>query len=971
MDNSLRALCDAIKKILAQLKPQINELSYIVMTSTNKQGKSALLKQSLMQEIPVLSEQLAKIYFNQTGIIVELGESWLNQSTTLLHNTLKQLNKCNRHLKISGLILCIDVNEVLTAEPCDFVEQKKAHLHLLERFGASLGYPTELAVILTKMDSLAGFTEFYQTDHTTELSKPLGFSIHCVPSKQIETYAKQFNQLIELTGQKVINKIHPVRSTIKRSLIREFPLQLASIRSPLRALLQGISPKYFNVHSIYFTSAEQGGLSIDRLNKKIQDEYALTVQDTFPQATNFRAYFVEGAIKTIQEQCAKAPQNNKLSQKPLMAIAASITGFCLIYLASSYYKTAHLLDKTSHELLTFEKLNHHKDNEPQALYHLSKAANSLAQVASNPLSQPSMHQLKSSLSQQAKYRLQEDFLPSLTTELEQVISNPSNSPLVRYKSLKIYLMLGKTQHFSATQVHHWFESQWKERATKATKKKLALLNHLLSKPLHDVNLNQQIISDARNYLNALPASFLYYSLAKEYFPSNQEKITIEGFNLASSYLPVYFTKTGFNALIKEIPMISNTLESENWVLNRQDLAQLEDRLLKAYCFDYVSFWHNLMQKSQPLHYQDYQQGRDLAKNLHQTDAIIHFVQLIQKQTKPDLTNTSSEFNQLIANQFTDFNLMGQSNIKELNTKLAELEQFISTLSVINDGGKTAFTLTKARFINENASDPISALFNQAKQSPEPLKSWTNQLAGDTWAILIKDSRQYINHQWQQTVYTSFQNTIANRYPFDSAQTIEIAMPDFNHFFSTHGVLNGFTEEFVKPFLDVSSAQWKPKAVNDFVLPISSDALDAIIRANIITNMFYPDHGDSSHIEFTLQKISLDPVVSSLRLEIGQTKLTDTQGSDSFTRFNWPESNAKLALDSIEGHHYELAEVGTWALFKLLEKVNVLIDEQDSSSLQILFEVNSNSGRYLLKTQNKVNPFTPGILNGFSLTEALV
>ena len=197
------------------------------------------------------------------------------------------------------------------------------------------------------------------------------------------------------------------------------------------------------------------------------------------------------------------------------------------------------------------------------------------------------------------------------------------------------------------------------------------------------------------------------------------------------------------------------------------------------------------------------------------------------------------------------------------------------------------------------------------------------------------------------------------------------MPDFNHFFSTHGVLNNFTENFVKPFLDVSSAQWKPKAVNEFVLPISSDALDAIIRANIITNMFYPDHGDNSHIEFTLQKISLDPVVSSLRLEIGQTKLTDTQGSDSFIRFNWPESNAKLALDSIEGHHYELAEVGTWALFKLLEKVNVLIDEQDSSSLQILFEINSNSGRYLLKTQNKVNPFTPGILNGFSLTEALV
>ena len=88
-------------------------------------------------------------------------------------------------------------------------------------------------------------------------------------------------------------------------------------------------------------------------------------------------------------------------------------------------------------------------------------------------------------------------------------------------------------------------------------------------------------------------------------------------------------------------------------------------------------------------------------------------------------------------------------------------------------------------------------------------------------------------------------------------------------------------------------------------------------------------------------------------------------------FTWPQNNAKLSLDSIEGNHYELAEQGVWALFKLLEKVNVLIDEQDSASLQILFEVNSNSGRYLLKTHHPINPFTPGILNGFTLGDSVV
>ena len=153
--------------------------------------------------------------------------------------------------------------------------------------------------------------------------------------------------------------------------------------------------------------------------------------------------------------------------------------------------------------------------------------------------------------------------------------------------------------------------------------------------------------------------------------------------------------------------------------------------------------------------------------------------------------------------------------------------------------------------------------------------------------------------------------------------------------------------------------------------MATETLDEIIRANIITNMFFPDRGEVSKIDFSLQKINLDPIVASLELEIGKTKLTDTQGSDSFMRFSWPQSNAKLSLSSIEGNHYEVAEQGTWALFKLLEKVNVLVDEQDSSSLQILFEINSNSGRYLLKTNNQINPFTPGILNGFTLSESVV
>lgn len=971
MDNSLRALCDAIKKIVDQLKPQANPLSFLVITGKKNHGKSSLLKQSHLSEIPILGEQQAKLYFGQDGIILELSETWLSNSKTILQNTLKQLNRCHKHLKITGLILCIDINDLLISEPVIFTEQKNAHLNFLTRFGTNLDHPIELAIILTKMDALAGFSEFYQVEHVTDLAKPFGFSLECINqiNQKIETYNQQFNQLVELISQQVINKIHPVRSTVKRTLIREFPLQLASLRHAIQSIVQGISPQFYSLHSIYFTSAEQGGISIDRLNKKIQHEYSLAVQDTFPQATNFRAYFVEGALKVIQNHCKQSPKTKSMSQKPLMALTAGVAGICFILLGHHYFRTAHLLDEASKELIRYDQFKNQETNTSQALYHLSKAAKKIDAIKTSAISLPKVHKLQVNLHQNAQNKLSDEFIPAITMELEHVINSATNTPIVRYKALKIYLMLHQPEHLSIIEVKDWFQHQWQHQ--KLLRKKMTLLDKALSRPFHHIATKPQVISDARNYLNALPGSYLYYSLAKELFPNQKEKISIDGFHLATHELPFYFSKSGFKKTIDLIPQISTTLQSEHWVLARQDLGSIKDMLIQAYCFDYVTWWQTFMKKSQPFRYQDYHQGRQVAQVLTQTHAFYKIIGWIQQETKPDLTKTNSLFNQQIASQFTDINLISLSNIKNLGSKITELERFVSTLSVVNDGGKTAFAITKLRFVSEHPSDPISSLFNQSQQLPEPLSAWAKQIAADAWVILIKDSRDHMNQRWQNTVYSEFQNTIAKRYPFDSSQNSEIAIADFNRFFSTNGTLNAFSQEYIQPFLDRSTPEWKPKVLDGFVVPISTDTLDQLIRANIISNMFFPDQRHESQIEFSLQKINLDPVVSSLQLEIGDKKLTDTQSSESTTHFSWPQNNAKLALDSIEGNHYELAEQGAWAIFKLLEKVNVLVDEQDSSSLQILFEVNSNSGRYLLKTNNQINPFTPGILNGFTLNKELV
>ncbi len=58
----------------------------------------------------------------------------------------------------------------------------------------------------------------------------------------------------------------------------------------------------------------------------------------------------------------------------------------------------------------------------------------------------------------------------------------------------------------------------------------------------------------------------------------------------------------------------------------------------------------------------------------------------------------------------------------------ELKKFLATLSVVDDHGHTAFTLTRARFEGDALSNPLSSLYNKVRELPAPLSTWGKQIA---------------------------------------------------------------------------------------------------------------------------------------------------------------------------------------------------------------------------------------------------
>lgn len=973
MDKSLVALTDALKKILVGLQPNQNNLSFVLLIGKKGQGKAALLRHDTHRHITVNNERTAEIYYNTRGIILDLDEAWLNQTTHLLQYTLKQLNHCHPALRITGLLLAIDINELIIRSPSDLIEQAQSHTQLLQRFGHALGYLVNTGFILTKLDSLAGFCDFFQHDKRLDQGKPLGFSVDWgqKKGKLAHNYHARFEYLIESLSQEMLQKIHPVRSSLKRSLIREFPLQLANFHLAIETLLKQISPKHCRVCAVYFTSAEQGGMSADHLNQKICHEYALTLPTKIPQSSNYRAYFIEGALDAFQRQTQHTAPRPAVSQRHVMRAAACLVGFSLAWIIHHHVASSRVLDNVTKELLAYDSLKQQKHEQNNALFHLSKAAETLEKMKLSALSPPALQQLQTQLDLTSKQHVQSNFLPQTLKTLEYVLRDPEKSTSDRYRALKIYLELGDPSKRRPAEIISWFKQHWKKNHISGDlNSQIALLKKTLLEPKQTLDIDQKIVRDTRAYLNALPVGYLYYSLFKENFPTTQQHLNWDGFNLGASDVPHYFMKQGFQQTILTIPDAASQFQQDNWVLERQDLDSLPHLLEQAYAYDYLTWWKHFIKYTSPHHVQNYTEGQRLLSMFDQSDTLRALGHFIQEQTSPDTEHQNSVFNRNIASHFTELGLVSEAGLRDLALDVHELRQFLNTLAVVQDEGKTAFMLTKKRFQNNSSRNALSTLYANAKQLPEPIASWAEQLADDAWFLLLSDTKQFITTQWTQHIIPEYERAIAHRYPLDANATEEISLVDFNHFFAKHGLLHTFTEDYIKPFLDTSRPEWTRQEVDGHVLPINQDMIQQLVHANVITAMFFPDEQTSSQINFQLQKINLDPIIAGLELSLGSHRLRDTQNTNTSTDFTWPESNAQLILHSIEGKQYELAEKGPWALFKILQKFNVLLDKHDGSKLHVLFEINGNSGRYLLKAESELNPFTPGILAGFKLEDLM-
>ena len=157
---------------------------------------------------------------------------------------------------------------------------------------------------------------------------------------------------------------------------------------------------------------------------------------------------------------------------------------------------------------------------------------------------------------------------------------------------------------------------------------------------------------------------------------------------------------------------------------------------------------------------------------------------------------------------------------------------------------------------------------------------------------------------------------------------EIPMEDFARLFSPGGLIDGFFNTQLRPYVDGSGGgNWTTHPVNGVPAPVRPADLAQFQRAAVIRDLFFAGGGNSPAVRFDLTPATLDNVAKQVTLELGGTTVIYAHGPPRATQITWPgqggAGSARLVFDPPPSAGAAVFQAsGPWALFRLFEKGSV-------------------------------------------------
>jgi type VI secretion system protein ImpL len=913
-----------------------------VMVGKNQSGKTSLVNQTnYLSEAENNAYQGIKLWVNDQMLILEVTESLVAESTKI-EQLLSQLSSEISNLLFSGVILAKTVSDLLDGQTTSFAPELK---YLKKSITSNFHYThTQIPIylIVTHMDTITGFHEYTATLNTEKHEEALALSLES--SKQASEIKNKLSNFISKINYHAMNSLLPEADSLTNTKLISFASELSKLKDRLYGLLEDIiinSEYSYEFYGIYLTAYTTDS------TKNLEKKYF--IKDIFNHHLTNNHY--QSMINTVF-----ASKSKKIQLLTLLLCTVTLSSFSL-YCYTNYAEQEQKVNQL--QTLINSGMN---QSDPWARLASAKAANGVFIDSKwKLLSTLGLYrgiQMHNATEKFYEKNLYETLLPFLKTMSEEDMKqNASNLPKL-YNSLVVYLMLNQISYRDKEFMEKALLNDWNYQYASGSNIPFNVyLTDLLALNFPAIDLNQELVSQSRAILNqSTPAQYAYWNLEQAAKKRGQADLNINMLvnnNFTKVFttdkrtliVPWLYTADGYKKfyLRQHLYYVQKNARN-NWVLGNFSRENLSDtditqQIDAIYSEGYINAWENVINQIKIIPINNFSDAINTTAILSGANSPLrNLLQIIttntQLKSNAKLTATGVQFGigdtiiePEINNKFHSVNSLTITTnnvvpLANIINSLAALHDYLENIASASNPNEAAFNAIKLA-MNNNDSNVFVNLKKQADQLPEPIKTWVDNINNQSLALVIAASKQYINVAWQNNVYSVYQNTLANRYPFSANSTQDATLADFSNFFSSGGVMQKFITTYIAPLVDMQNNTWQPKQVLQQQINFDPRFVAGLQQANQIAAQAFPNGVAQAQASFSIKPTDLSSTALQSQLTLGNQVLLYRHDPQQYTALTWPsgdnQNGITLLITGLDGNQASLSVEGPWAWYKLVHQ----------------------------------------------------
>lgn len=278
-------------------------------------GKTSLILHSGLDFNPPVSVGDTTWWVGDDAVFIEatLDRSAIESAEELfaLLTTVRPL------LPINGVLLVVSPADLTLADQIERRDLAGAIGIGIRSLEEQTGTKPPVYVILTKLDLMPGFTDFFDRLDAQERTQPWGFSLPAVASGEgpltreqaIEGYAAGFRQLVNSIRTRLIDWMSRELDSVRGGRVMNFGAQIGALEPMIRTILEQLLPAENQktrgafLRGVFLTSSHQDALIIDALLPQLAGRFAMPRTGMLPpdleRLEDQQDYFISGTVHGV------------------------------------------------------------------------------------------------------------------------------------------------------------------------------------------------------------------------------------------------------------------------------------------------------------------------------------------------------------------------------------------------------------------------------------------------------------------------------------------------------------------------------------------------------------------------------------------------------------------------------------------------------------------------------------------------